>query len=314
VLNRKGRYTSETERKVRDAVEELGFAVNRSAQSLKTGTSSTMGILISGWCLLDFPQILSSSLGYLAQSGYSTEVLLDGPLSSGLEGLTVGRYDGLLCIHLSVGNRELAELSRTDRAFVVMGADTEREDFNLVDIDFFQAGYAATKELIRHKHADILFVSGNSSHFPVQEILRGYLFALDENGIRYRDELLALHPDASAVKGADLGRSIMEEKQGAGFSAVLAADDRIALGVLAWARECGVKVPGRLSVMGIGDLPEAACLSPPLSTLHLPAQQMGELGAEMLVNAVSDRGSLVRVKLNPTLVRRSSVTGPAQSR
>lgn len=313
VLNRRGKYTAGTEQRVLAAVRELGYAVNRTARSLKTGTSATMGVVLPASCLLDHPDILHTALGYLAARGYSVQLLQDQGLEEGVTGLDSGRFDGLLCVMTPMSQRTLGELLETGKGFVLMGVETERQDVNLVEIDYFQAGYTATKELIGLGHRDILFVSGHGEQYRGRELLRGYLLALDENGIRYREELLVNGDVPAEAEGAALGYDAVKERLEAGFSAVFADDDRVAAGVLRWAADAGVRVPEELSVVGVGDLPLSAYLHQPLTTVKLPFVQFGELGAEILVNAVQRADGLVtRVKLNTRLLRRStSARGPA---
>jgi LacI family transcriptional regulator len=185
--------------------------------------------------------------------------------------------------------------------------ETDQQDVNLVDIDYFQAGYTVTTELIGLGHRDILFASGLGDQYRGRELLRGYLLALDENGIRYREELLESREAQAATGGAALGYRAVKHRWEAGLSAVFAADDRIAVGALRWAADSGVRVPEELSVVGVGDLPLSAYLHRPLTTVKLSFVQFGELGAEILVNAVQRADGLVtRVKLNTRLVPRST--------
>ncbi|MFW6181421.1 MAG: LacI family DNA-binding transcriptional regulator [Spirochaetota bacterium] len=307
VLNRRGRYTPDTEQRVLAAVKELGYAVNPTARSLKTGTSATMGILLPPAVLLDHPDILHTALGYLFGRGYAVHILPDGEMEEGITGLGSGRFDGLLCMMTPVSQQALGGLLETGKGFVLMGVETERQDVNLVDIDYFQAGYTATAELIGLGHRDILFVSGLGDRYRGRELLRGYLLALDENGIRYREELLVNREVPAATGGAALGHEAVRQRWEAGLSAVFAADDRIAAGALRWAADNGLRVPGELSVVGVGDLPLSAYLHIPLTTVKLPFVQFGELGAEILVNAVQRSDGLVtRVKLNSRLVPRTT--------
>jgi DNA-binding LacI/PurR family transcriptional regulator len=166
--------------------------------------------------------------------------------------------------------------------------------------------------------------------------MRGYLFALDERGIQYREELTGpvggspareagQYPGGAAPDPGRIpdparnpgslereGYEAVKRASGGGepfapFSAVLATDDRIAYGALRALEENGLRVPEDRSVVGFGDADPSAYLHRPLTTVDVPFEQMGELGAEILVNNILRRDEIVkRVKLKVHLTRRAT--------
>ena len=309
VLNRTGTCTTETKERVLRAVEELGYRINLTAKSLKTGHTSVIGIALSGVYLLETPVIIRSALMMLQTQGFVVEVILDASMDTCVTLMKEGRLDGLLLIDMQRDEASLKRLIKTESRFVFLGGDTDREDVNLVQIDFFGGGYTATKHLISRGHREILFAEDNI-HLPyTQEIKRGYLFALDENGIPYSEALL---------KG-DSGDSLNKERIGyhslnsmdieTTASALLMTNDRIAQGALSAARERGIKVPAELSVIGFGDHSQSDFSRPSLTSVKVPYAQQGELGAEILVNNIRRGDNIVkRVTLQTQLALRHTVT------
>jgi LacI family transcriptional regulator len=345
VMNRKGRYSRETERLVLEAAERAGYTANVPARSLKTGVSRTIGLVVDEFSLQNTPALLRAAGRVLKTNGFGIQLYLNAALPDCVTIAREKRVDGLLLAWAGRDDRALARLLETGTGFVLLGGDIEREDVNLVEIDFFQGGYVATQHLLHLGHRDILFAGGLQPSIPAGEILRGYLFALDESGIQYREELAGTRQNASAVDtqdsprtpretGGDEGpgdrspgdRSPLESSleregydqttlalgsgdAGACFSAVLATDDRIAYGVLRALAEKGLRVPEDRSVVGFGDGGPSAYLHRPLTTVDVPYTQMGELGAEILVNNILRKDAIVkRVKLKVHLIRRSTTS------
>jgi DNA-binding LacI/PurR family transcriptional regulator len=323
VLNRTGTITAQTREKVLQAVEELGYRINLTAKSLKTGKTAIIGIVISGAQFMETPSVVHSALVELQAHHFAVEVILDASLQSCVTLMKEGRLDGLLLVDLQRDDAALKGLIQMESPFVLLGGDTAREDVNLVAIDFFGGGYGATKHLISQGHRDILFTEDNPLLPYTQEIKRGYLFALDENGIPYSEDLLrgeAGHRSDKERIGYNSLKILNGDSEnttspgGAKVSsapcasAMLLTHDRIAHGALSAAGERGIAVPEELSVVGFGNHPYSSYLQPQLSSVKVPYTQQGELGAEILVNNILRQDSIVkRVTLQTQLIQRHTV-------
>ncbi len=308
VLNKKGRYTKETEERVWEAIRDLNYTVHAAAKSLKTGLTGTIGIVIRDFYLLSFPEIISSAVATFHAQGFSAEILPWVHLGDCTGLMHEGRFDGLLLVDSSRDDTQLRKLIQERVNFVLLVGDTEREDVNLVEIDYFQGGYQATKQLIHMGHEQILFIEDNPNLYYTQEIKRGYLFALDEHGIQFKEDLI--HPGSKPDpwnRESEGYSALAARSANLSFTAVLTAEDRIAWGVLKAAEERRIAVPETLSVMGFGDLSGSAYLPSPLSTVKTPIAQMGELGAEILSGNIRRMDGIVkRVKLKTRLILRET--------
>ena len=308
VLNERGVSTPDTKRRVRQAARELNYTVNRTARSLKTGKTAAIAVLLRNYRLLDTPEIVETVCRVVQQQGFTVELVVDGDLRTAVSLSGAGRHDGLLLVDVSRDEAALGALVRRGQRFVLLGGDSEREDINLVEIDHFGAAYTATSELIALGHRDIILVEDNTDLSYTQELKRGYLFALDEHGIAYREELLIQcsgHSTEKEILGYD---ALYRTGRELGGTAVLATHDRIAFGVLSAARELGRGIPEDLSVIGYGNIPLSAHGHPALTTVRVPFRQLAELGAEILVNSISREDSIVkRVTLQAQLVLRDTL-------
>ena len=135
--------------------------------------------------------------------------------------------------------------------------------------------------------------------------MQGYTEALAAAGVRY-DDLWVREGDFSRESGYAAMESLLgiEERP----SAVFVGSDALAIGALAAVRDAGLRVPEEMAVVGFDDVPLAADAAPPLTTVHLPAQRLGESTAQILVQLmageqVSRRAILLETHL---VIRRSA--------
>ncbi|MBN2323284.1 MAG: LacI family DNA-binding transcriptional regulator [Spirochaetes bacterium] len=309
VINKKGKYTAETEKRVKLAIRALGYRVNITARRLKRGQTMCVGIVTSEYRLLNTPELIRTSVRYLAGCGFNVELILGQPPESYISLLDEGRFDGLLVTDIVRDERTVKLLVDSGLHFVLLGGETDREDIHRVEIDYFTGGYEATKLLIRNGHSEILFLSDGQPGSVTEEIKRGYLFALDEHGIGYRENLIMEYARPVWTEQGRFGyetakRALLSER----FSALFAVHDRIAYGAVAAFLEQNVGVPSHCSVIGFGNTDGSAYFTLPLTSVAVPVIQMAELGCEILSASIIRKDNVVKsVRLKPRLVERKSV-------
>ena len=147
----------------------------------------------------------------------------------------------------------------------------------LVDYDAEEGAHALTNYLLSAGHRRIAHLGGPPHFTTVQRREAGYRRALAESDVPI-DEDLVVPGEMTRPSGLELGRRILGES---GITAVIAANDEMAAGVYAAARESGRTIPDDLSVVGFDDVPVARDLSPALTTLHVPQRDVGRAAARM---------------------------------
>jgi LacI family transcriptional regulator len=170
-----------------------------------------------------------------------------------------------------------------------------------------EAGMASmVAALVGLGHRRIAFLAGPSTLFVARARLAGYRRGLDEAGIAF-DERLVIHTSFDRDGGA-LGVDTLLDGQ-VPFTAILCANDPLALGALGRLAELDVDVPGAVSVAGFDDVPVAAMTSPSLSTVRLPLREMGRLGFVEAARVLNGE-SLDRIVLPTELAMRDSTAAP----
>lgn len=165
--------------------------------------------------------------------------------------------------------------------YVAIAPDAREDAANLVCSNDRQGARDATEYLIALGHRRIGFVAGPETCRASRERELGYIDALAEHGLDLGAEL-GVPGDLSAASGREAGRLLLAVSPRP--TAIFAASDEMAAGVLQAAHEHGVKVPEQLSVIGFGDTPLAQACWPPLTSIRLPWDQMGFTAAIKLID------------------------------
>jgi len=304
-----GRVRPSTARTVQRAVERLGYVPNRVARGLVTGRSDVVGVLVPD---LVGPLNAAVARGVedeLEARGMHAVVVTDHRDAyrerTRIETLVSRRVDGLILIGSQLADDELRAVAGSTPV-VHVGAERPPQpgDDALPEVSVDnRAGIDAALELLaRAGHSRIAHLAG-----PRRDG-RERAAAIEELAGSHGLHLVAVaKSDFSEEGGLEAGHLLLEQ---GGFSAVVCANDRSAVGLYAAARERGLSLPHDLSVVGFDDLPWSAYLDPPLTTLRQPSREMGRLAtARLLDPAASDAWNGAR-KLIPETIRRASVTTP----
>jgi LacI family transcriptional regulator len=300
-----------TRRRVLAAAQELGYHPNASAQQLAAGASQTLGLV-----LRQSPEqvagdaLLVETLRGLALAARDAdhrvlvETLIpgDGRYANLLRS---GRTDGLVVSGPRSDDPELLELVR-DGFPVMLQGYLPGVDIPSVDVDNVAGSRLAVEHLLGLGHRRIACITNAPLVYTAaSERLEGYTQALREAGIKVDHALVAEGafdaPSGHRVMSAILARSDP--------SAVFVASDVVALGALAAIRESGRTVPADISVVGFDDIALAAYLDPPLTTVRLPAREIGLTVGLALLDRIGGRPVAHRTLLPTHLIVRAS-TGP----
>lgn len=196
--------------------------------------------------------------------------------------------------------------------FVVLGNNVagpwRQEEASAVYFDDVEGGYALTRHLLSLGHRNVWYV-GNCRKSWYLRRYQGYQKAMEEAGLE------PLKSEVDCEEAEDLGflatKSILGGREP--VTAIFAGDDSAARGVYKALHEAGLRIPEDVSVAGFNDIPEAAALTPPLTTVRVFTDQVGKQMAELVLKKIEHPASGSEVITIPTqLVRRESCAPPAE--
>jgi DNA-binding LacI/PurR family transcriptional regulator len=297
VLNGSEQVRESTLRAVLDSIDRLGYRPSHAAAALVRGTPRTVALIVAHLTRPSTVVRVASALEVLEEQGYDAIVYnVDSPVERDrhLEALLpTHRADGVLAVCLPLSRAQLEQFARA--AVALAGVDAANAGVPQTVIDDVAGGRLATGHLIALGHRRIGFVGDMTFGRPPAGLgftssasrLRGYKQALAAAGIRVEPGLIRRGPHDAATAAEHAARLLKSPDPP---SAIFAASDTQAIGVLAAADRLGVKVPERLSVVGFDDIESAAFLS--LSTVRQPLALSGAEGARRLCALL--RGEKVR--------------------
>jgi DNA-binding LacI/PurR family transcriptional regulator len=287
VLNDLPLVSPETRDRVMRVVEELGYRRSATARSLSLGRSQTIGVVAPFFTTLSVVERLRGISERLAEHGYDLmlfDVETPGQRADALRDFARhDRVDGLLVISLPLADDEVEALRRNDLPVVLV--DIAHPGLPHVVIDDVRGGELAAEHLLAKGHRRIGFVGdmpANPFGFTSSERRReGFRHALRAAGIDPVDDL-----ERRGVHGREQARELAEAMLGSDNrpTAVFAASDIQAFGVLEAADTLGLRVPEDVAVIGFDDIEMAAIIG--LTTVRQPLRESGARGTELLLAAI----------------------------
>ena len=312
VLNGSRQVRAVTSRAVQDSIDRLGYRPSHAAAALVRGTPHTVAVIVTHLTRPSTVVRVASALAVLEEQGYDTIICnVDSPVERDrhLESLLpTHRADGVLTICLPFSREQLDQFSRAEVALA--SVDAVNPGVPQTVIDNVLGGRLATEHLIGLGHRRIAFVGDIAFGRPPADLgftssahrLRGYRQALAAAGIEAEAGLVRRGPHDAAT-AAEHAAQLLKSPDPP--SAIFAASDTQAIGVLAAAERLGVAVPDQLSVVGFDDIESAAFLG--LSTVSQPLGLSGSQGARRLCSLLrGERVHPLRQELSIELVGRGS--------
>lgn len=287
VLNGKSSVREETRRRIRKVVDRLHYAPHGVARSLITRKTNTLGVLLPDLYGEFFSEVIRGVDSCARRRGY--HLLVSGSHSdrSEIEAVlraTRGRVDGLIVMSPELDAETLRRNLTDGLPIVLLNAIGNGRQFDSIHIDNYGGALAIVRHLVALGHRRIAHVTGPAGNRDAAERLRGYRDGMRAVSRQWPSEL-AIPGDFREEAGFEAGRRLLDWKNPP--TAVFAANDAMAFGLLAACQRRRVRVPQDLAVAGFDDIPIARFASPPLSTVRVPIAELGERATRRLLQTLS---------------------------
>ena len=287
VVNRKSGISEPTRERVLRAIERLQYRPNGIASSLRAQKSQTIGVVIPTIINPFFPEFVRGAEDAASEKGYSIFLCnADEDTEKEIQYLRLlqrHRVAGILVSYVSspaTSQSVLTELASHHLPIACLSTAQPGQGIVSLRVDESEVTRVATQHLLELGHRRIGFVTPPPSKNIAQMRIEGFEKALIEAGLPVRPEYLV-------DGGFDLQDGIRGAEQllslGRPPTAVVAANDLVAIGVISTLKKQGYRVPADISVVGIDDIQMASLLDPPLTTVSQPIYEMGRLGMENIL-------------------------------
>jgi DNA-binding LacI/PurR family transcriptional regulator len=300
-----------TRDRVLASMQALGYRPNRAARALRSGTFRNLGVVMFTLSSYGNMRTLDAIAVSAATAGYSiTLVPVEHPtqqdVSVAFQRLLEQAVDGIIIV-IEAHIVDRADVELPPGLSVVVVDSTERSDYPQVDTDQAEGARQATEHLLSLGHRTVWHISGPAESYSASRREQAWRRTLEEAGAPVPP---VLHGDWSTTAGYEHGRDIATRPE---ITAVFAANDQMALGVLRALHEAGRRVPEDVSVVGFDDMAEADSFWPPLTTIHQEFEAIGRRAVALLIAEIEGQPEPVRSNVMPTrlVVRASSAAPPA---
>jgi len=290
VFNDEPYVSADVRRRVLDAAEQLGYRRNNAARALASGRTRSIGVVTLGTALYGPASLLMGVERAVRDTGYALRVVntMEGD-PAGVAGAVGSLLDqGVDGIVISEPIEEEGAAGETplrvDVPVLVLGAPSP-VTAPLVLTAGGGAGpmaRAATEHLLELGHMTVHHLAGPQRWYAARDRLEGWRAALTAHG---RTVPPVIEGDWSAASGYAAGRELARD---AGVTAVFAANDDMAIGLVRALTEAGRRVPQDVSVVGFDDIPVAAYVTPPLTTVRQLFDTVAQDGLKRLVHAIEN--------------------------
>ncbi len=311
-LNGTGQIAPATSAAIDAAVRQLGYQPSTVARSLVTKSTQTIALLLPD-IANPFYAALVNGIQQRALAAGSTMLLCttEGDPAREEQYLSLLRakqVDGVLVDGLVLPPERIADFVRAGLPIVCLDRDIDSTSVPLVQVDNRLGARLATQHLLSLGHVRIAHVAGAPGLRISDERVSGYREALVEGGVEHDSALMGVGY-FTEEGGYEATRALLGASD---LTAVFAANDLSALGVMHAIAESGRSVPDDVSVVGFDDLRLAGHTTPPLTTIHQPAFEIAQRATQLLLDLAAGRDVPRRLHLlEPELVVRGSTAAPA---
>ncbi len=312
VLNNKPGVSDKTREKVLEIVKKYNYNPSQIAQSLVARKTKSIGLIITEIDNPFFSKVMKGVYYTCSEAGYTVLIgsselspqkekdIIDNFKSKRIDGFIISplRGEGVDYLYLS-------NLLKENFPFVML-RNVSNYAINLVDIDNFKAAYEAVSYLIKNGHTEIAYLAGPPHSGHSIERLEGYKQALIDNAIKIRDEFI-IEAGSYLADGYRTGKKFISSLKNFP-SAVFCYNDLVAIGFINALNEFGIEVPSKISVMGFDNIDFSEYIKNPLTTINMPAYEIGKTASNLLIEQISnsDRFLNKKVIIEAELVERES--------
>ncbi|QIG39637.1 LacI family DNA-binding transcriptional regulator [Microbacterium sp. 4R-513] len=308
VLNGHPNIRESTRERVLRAIDDMNYTRSSIARALATRRAMRIGVLVDGPVqygpnsTLRALESAARDVGY-AISAFSISEEEESQIDTGVVELVTQGVDALCVIAPRASSLDLLRKQTTGLPTIVIKAEPDAA-WHTVAVDQRAGATLAVSHLIELGHQRILHVAGPLDWYDARERQEGWRDALADAG-------LPIVPPVAGDWTSDYGYEFGSTYDFGGVTAVFAANDQMALGLVHGLCQRGIRVPDDISVVGFDDLPDARHFLPPLTTVRQDFAALGELALKLIIDAIDgEEDGFQHDVIEPRLIVRGSTAAP----
>ena len=311
VLNDFPKIHPATRDRVLAAIEELGYRRNVAARTLVTRRSRTIGVITADMSHFGPASIMLGLESASRAAGYSLSLagltqISATSLRAAVDQVMDQAVEAVVVIVAHQAALTLAWSLRIGVPLVLVEGDLSAAPLT-AGVDQIAGARLATRHLLDLGHNTVLHLPGPANWLDAAARHQGWRMALEERDLPI--PALMAEGDWSSHSGYEIGRAMFGESRP---TAVFAANDQMALGLLRALHEAGLRVPEDVSVVGFDDLPESGYFTPPLTTVRQDFEKLGQRTMALVLRVLAGELDASEPLVEPQLIVRSSTAAPVR--
>ena len=304
----------DTVTRVQRVADALGYRPNPIARSLKTSRSATVGLVIPDLTNPLFPPIVRGIEDRLGAAGYTSLIAnTDNDPDrerQDFEAMRARQVDGFITATARLDRDFVTETAGLSEPIVLVNRRLEDESLPAVTVDDREGARLAVEHVVALGHRRVAHLGGPQALSTGHQRYLGFVAAMEAAGIEVEARTSRFAKAFTEAAGARACRELLDEAPD--VTAIVAANDLLALGCYDVLAERGLRCPDDVSVVGFNDMPFADRFDPPLTTVHIPQREIGSAAADLLLERLGDPAGTAapQIRLSPTFVARGSTAPP----
>lgn len=315
VINKTKYVTDETRERVQLAIKKFNYHPNAHAQMLALGKSKIIGLLVSDISNPFFPEIIKSVEAAVFEKGYNL-ILLNTNYDAEraveyVHRLIQMKVAGILLMTAEFDDALIAEAKRKKTSIVFHDLGIVGEKMSNVILDYAVGIEEAVQHLVSLGHKNIAHIAGSHEIHSGRVREQAFISAMKKHFPKAKAPII-YEGDFRFDGGRRAAHQMLQEKEVP--TAVVVANDMMALGAMQEFRSAGLNVPQDISIVGFDDIAFAALSEPPLTTVCSPRVEIGRRAVEALMLTIdhpNQQGVEIRI---PTYLLKRSSTAPPRSK
>lgn len=308
VLNGYAHISDELRGKVEKAIAELEYRPSQAARCLVSQKSNLIGVIVPDLTYQYYAKVISTIEDEAGKNNYSIIICnIKENLEKEAHYIDVLKelwVDGVILLHEKINIETKKKLEECNFSLVLASVKIEGLDVPRVNINDYQAAYDATTYLIDLGHKRIAMIAGDHRDITAgKERLDGYRKALIDANIEV-DESIIFEGNFQVNSGYKNMKKILAIDSRP--TAVFVASDAMAVGAMNCVMDSGLKVPEDISIMGFDDIDLAQVVRPKLTTIHQPAEEIGQKAMETILKMINKEPFEKEIVLEHKIIERQS--------
>jgi len=309
----RGLVNADTAARVLAAADELGYRPNSMARGLKTSRSFTIGVLVPDLTNPLFPPIVLGIDDRLTLDGYTPLLVNTGSdparERASIEAMLARQVDGFVAATARLDVEPLAAVIAGGLPVVLVNRTFEDGSISACTVDDRHGSELAVQHMIELGHERIGYVAGPQNVSTGHRRYLGFTAAMEAAGLPVPPERVSYAGAFTEAAGERACAEVLRADPS--VTAIITANDRLAIGCYDRLAEVGLSCPSDISIVGFNDMMFIDRLRPPLSSVRVPQREIGYAAADLLLEQLATGSTDPReLMLEPALVVRASTAPP----